>query len=381
MTIFGATVGAPEAAIVLLAAMLMFFFARKELLSRQAGGHGDYKALIVSIGVLGTFIGIFLGLWGFDTQDVQGSVPRLLEGLKLAFITSIMGMSVSVFLSAKERSDAGSFADEGAVLASIDKKLSAAQTIAENTASTNEQLKNFRMEIRDEQLKSRHFVEQQFSRTNESLDKAIETLSEGATSEIIEALESVIQDFNNNLTEQFGENFKQLNDAVLQLVQWQDNYRLQVEHSTHLLDAISESLRDSDQTLTAISERNDNLLAFHKELKGTLIQHYELLKISGAHIESQKELLEQNRVTMTGFESSLEHTAKNVSDLTEGVRESVTAQAKSLKTLTSEIETQLPKALDELDGNLAGLTQRFASDYQSFLDRYQSLMAVGRGTS
>ena len=72
----------------------------------------------------------------------------------------------------------------------------------------------------------------------------------------------------------------------------------------------------------------------------------------------------------------MELTAKNVSDLSEGVRENVTAQVKALKSLTDDIETQLPKALNELDGNLAGLTQRFASDYQSFLDRYQSLVST-----
>ena len=225
-------------------------------------------------------------------------------------------------------------------------------------------------------MKSRTFVEEQFTRTNESLDKAIETLAEGATAEIIEALESVIEDFNQNLTEQFGENFKQLNEAVLRLVQWQENYRLQVEHSTQLLGAISESLKNSDQTLEAISKRNASLLSLHNELRATLTQHFELLTTSGAHIDSQKALLDRNQAAMAGFEESLEHTAKNISDLTEGVRESVTAQAKTLKTLTDEIEAQLPQALDELDSNLAGLTQRFASDYQSFLDRYQSLIAV-----
>jgi hypothetical protein len=34
------------------------------------------------------------------------------------------------------------------------------------------------------------------------------TTSKGATEEIIKALQDVIQDFNTNLTEQFGDNFK-----------------------------------------------------------------------------------------------------------------------------------------------------------------------------
>ena len=56
-----------------------------------------------------------------------------------------------------------------------------------------------------------------------------ELLSKSATTAVIEALKSVIQDFNNNLTEQFGDNFKQLNEAVYKLVIWQENYKGQMQ--------------------------------------------------------------------------------------------------------------------------------------------------------
>jgi uncharacterized protein YukE len=381
MDVFGVLVGARELTILVAIAALISFFAIKERKSRRSGGTADYKALIVSIGVLGTFIGIFLALWAFDTNNIQGSVPNLLEGLKLAFATSILGMGTSVVLSAMERGDTGSFADEGVILASMDGKLSGLEAIAQNSAATNEQLRNFRMEVHDEQLKAQQFVEAQFTRTNESLDKAIETLAEGATSEIIQALETVIQGFNENLTEQFGDNFTQLNEAVHSLVTWQENYRLQVEHSTHLLEAIAESLKGSDRTLAAISERNQEILQLHSDLEGALEQHFELLKTSGAHISTQQQAMENLQSSMQGFQSALEETSKNVTDLTTGVRDSVTAQSKALKTLTDDIESQLPKALGELDSNLAGLTQRFASDYESFMDRYRTLVGSGSGTA
>ena len=56
----------------------------------------DYKPVIISIGILGTFVGIVCGLWNFDTKNITVSIPHLLEGLKLSFITSILGMSVSI---------------------------------------------------------------------------------------------------------------------------------------------------------------------------------------------------------------------------------------------------------------------------------------------
>ena len=49
-----------------------------------------------------------------------------------------------------------------------------------------------------------------------------------ATEQVRAALKTVIQDFNNNLIEQVGENFKQMNTAVLELVTWQKNYKQQL---------------------------------------------------------------------------------------------------------------------------------------------------------
>lgn len=60
------------------------------------------KSLIANtastMGVLGTFVGIFFGLHSFDPSNIQDSIPPLLEGLKTAFITSIVGMVVSMLV-------------------------------------------------------------------------------------------------------------------------------------------------------------------------------------------------------------------------------------------------------------------------------------------
>ncbi len=48
------------------------------------------------IGLFGTFLGITAGLIDFDTHKVQEALPRLLEGLRLAFTTSIVGISLGL---------------------------------------------------------------------------------------------------------------------------------------------------------------------------------------------------------------------------------------------------------------------------------------------
>jgi HEAT repeat protein len=65
--------------------------------------------------------------------------------------------------------------------------------------------------------------------TNDRLDalkkaqqEALVILSEMGSKALVEALRDLIKDFNAKLTEQFGDNFKQLNEAVGKLVVWQD---------------------------------------------------------------------------------------------------------------------------------------------------------------
>ena len=63
----------------------------------------DLKSQIVSVGVLGTFVGIFIGLQAFNPNDIVNSVNEILVGLKTAFFTSIVGMSVSTILSITQK--------------------------------------------------------------------------------------------------------------------------------------------------------------------------------------------------------------------------------------------------------------------------------------
>lgn len=52
-----------------------------------------------TIGILGTFIGIAYGLFNFDVNNIEKSIPALLDGLKTAFIASIFGIVFSIIFA------------------------------------------------------------------------------------------------------------------------------------------------------------------------------------------------------------------------------------------------------------------------------------------
>ena len=112
-----------ETSIIFGTALLwMLILAWKDQSSLKKGDHTDYKSVIVSVGVLGTFIGIVMGLWDFNTNNIEASVPLLLEGLKFAFVTSIAGMTISVVLSSFQKSAIAGGDDELSVLREIKKE-------------------------------------------------------------------------------------------------------------------------------------------------------------------------------------------------------------------------------------------------------------------
>lgn len=78
----------------------VIFFKKKDRLIANRRIVEYFPTFVSTLGVLGTFYGITVGLLAFDTADLDKSIPGLLDGLKTAFFTSLAGMIGSMILSA-----------------------------------------------------------------------------------------------------------------------------------------------------------------------------------------------------------------------------------------------------------------------------------------
>lgn len=70
-------------------------------IKKNVGVVNDYlydaiPTVFTTLGVLGTFAGIYYGLQEFETDNIDGSIEALLEGLKAAFSTSIVGIMAAL---------------------------------------------------------------------------------------------------------------------------------------------------------------------------------------------------------------------------------------------------------------------------------------------
>jgi len=246
--------------IVILAVFVLAIFQGRK------GKHDRFlehaPSVLTSLGILGTFVGIVLGLLDFDSENIEGSISMLLAGLKTAFITSLVGMLLSIILKgldtwwfAPMRDNAGVPDEVGPshIHAQLSRQVELLTALEQSIAGQEEgtlvgQIKLLRSDVSDFRsgiVKSNtEFQQKLFVQLNDFAN----LLAKSATEAVVEALRQVIHDFNKHLVEQFGDNFKALDESVKKMVDWQVSYK---EHIERLEARIEDALVALERTRDA----------------------------------------------------------------------------------------------------------------------------------
>lgn len=202
---------------LLLVLLALFLFGRRT--GRLPTLTAQAPAVLATAGIFGTFVGIVVGLLDFDPAQLDESIEGLLQGLKTAFVSSIAGLGASLVFRAvepvlvkKEVEPSRPEVGPEDVVAVLTEQRDLLQATRDAIAGSEEsslagQIKLLRGDLRDRQ---RAFEAELWER----LSGFAEMLSKSATETVIEALKEVIVDFNRHLTEQFGDNFKKLDESV-----------------------------------------------------------------------------------------------------------------------------------------------------------------------
>ena len=100
---FGSIITFLSTGIIILSIVWAYIYIAKQnknnLLNKKRRWIEQLPSLISTLGVLGTFLGITIGLLAFNEGDLTQSIPELLNGMKTAFFTSLAGMVGSLMLS------------------------------------------------------------------------------------------------------------------------------------------------------------------------------------------------------------------------------------------------------------------------------------------
>lgn len=409
-------------------------------------------SILTVVGVLGTFIGIYIGLQEFNPRALEDSIPDLLDGLKIAFRTSIVGIGSALLLKGiisplvqtfqnkgdqdpideainkfilalkdVETSGENNLSskldeltkatkdeerDTGTVLGGINDIKTALTGESEQTIPTQLQnllkvvsesrLNAIEMSLSDEEgnlLTELRSLKNEISTKHDDLRKEFQTFSKNvaesvaklATDELIEALREVISDFNKNLTEQFGENFKHLNEAVDKTVEWQEQYRQQMDELANEFRMAAESIEQSRESVKQIAEASGEIAESSCSIVACAEDIEPLLHTLNDQLEAFSELrqkaldafpLIENQLTelTKGFSSAVQATISGSHESMEAQRAALTEQTKHLQTtienttlnfnqltmlFSKSVETSIDQAHDSMNQQREELTNRF----------------------
>ena len=150
--------------------------------------------------------------------------PSFSAELKTAFFASVVGVFAALTIKLR-------YALQGLPTRDHDKKVEGAtiddlygQLVAVQQSIAGKEDRTLLTQLK----LTRTDTNDRLDRLQRSYTEFAQKVAENNSKALIQALQEVIRDFNTKISEQFGDNFKQLNLAVGKLLVWQDNYRTQI---------------------------------------------------------------------------------------------------------------------------------------------------------
>ncbi len=350
--------------------VLMLILAWVDLKTFKTQNHRDFKSIIMSMGVLGTFVGIFVGLMGFNASNVEESIPILLEGLKVAFYTSIAGMGIAIMLAIiqKLKSTKSNFTNSTEYfmhqaqnldtliylqeLQKLDSLLQIQTQIQENISAQKNTEQN-RLDIQVQHFNMlENILANGFENVQKDLKQAVSELAKGASEGLIDALSSVIKDFNTRLSEQFGNNFKEFNEAIEKMLVWQRDYQETINKSQEILREVFELMQSTASTLDSIAQRNQEVMSFYNDLKIFLEETKNTSQDIQESLKPLSILKDDAKESIVCVKNLFENALNNMNILSQVLRTAFGESEKILEQRIEHLQQDAHEALKNLNQNL-----------------------------
>lgn len=205
--------------------------------------------IFTSLGILGTFIGLVWGLKSFEPSSYETmttSVSTLVEGIKVAFLTSIYGIAFALIYSSGMKS----------VYAGMDEKLQGflekfhlyvlptAESESRNLMLASQKVQTKAMKQMAEQLTSQmaDSFEKAINPTFQKMNESLEILTESVTRCQEDMVQEILRSFLREMNGSFKMQFKDFNEALVQLKKAQKET---ADYTTRLYQSMSDQLNES----------------------------------------------------------------------------------------------------------------------------------------
>lgn len=382
---------------IVLAAMAARIYvnqaAKKKTLDINRRWIESLPSMISTLGVLGTFGGITLGLLFFDTNNLNVSIPLLLSGLKTAFFTSLAGMIGSLLLNRKVASlydkQSGGVKDPTTFF-HVMAGYSQSQV---NALEEQNKLMQKQSTALEEQNKLIAGMVESINGKLDVLTQKFEDFSEMLKKSNTDALVEVMEKLTEEFQKQMGtlierlvqKNFDQLNQSVDRLNLWQQENKNQVATLIQQFKDIESDFETSSTTLKKVSADTQLLVSEGGKLE-QLISALNLVVLENKtylnvaqQLQDAANLTKDNMVKFDDSTSKLNEWVRKQRDFVEGVQLLIAKleEISQLKDFGSDFWKETRSKMEESVGILKNGSQEIENQLTNLDERfYQRLNAT-----
>jgi hypothetical protein len=341
--IFSSLTNITAAAVITILTLLALFGLFKSDNSQIKHFAKQSPAILATVGIFFSFWGISIGLIGLDLNDIQSSIPKLLDGLKIKFIASLMGIGASIVIRIAQSFDVKeSVVDDYS--AAILQELKLQNEILSLTNTNNKE--HFEL--------LNYSINSGFKNQIQRFDEFAESVTKNGTEALIQALQEVMRDFNNKINEQFGDNFKQLNQAVGALLIWQENYKKWQEDYKEDVIALKDDFQKAKNGISEIE------ISFKKIQ--TQAQNFTNISLKmGENID----LLEKHINKIDNFTSNSTTMFEDLNKLLKASNDEIEKRSSRLNLDQVEAQAKMSNLLQEMASSFTSVSTHFKDDYQN----------------
>lgn len=350
-------------------------------------------SMISTLGVLGTFGGITLGLLFFDTNNLNVSIPLLLSGLKTAFFTSLAGMIGSLLLNRKVASlydkNSGGVKDPTTFF-HVMAGYSQSQVNALEEQNKLMQKQSTALEEQNKLLAGMvESVNGKLDVLTQKFEDFSEMLKKSNTDAMVEVMEKLTEEFQKQmgtLIERLVQkNFDQLTQSVDRLNLWQQENKNQVATLIQQFKDIESDFETSSTTLKKVSADTQLLVSEGGKLE-QLISALNLVVLENKtylnvaqQLQDAANLTKDNMVKFDDSTSKLNEWVRKQRDFVEGVQLLIAKleEISQLKDFGSDFWKETRSKMEESVGILKNGSQEIENQLTNLDERfYQRLNAT-----
>ncbi len=272
-----------------LIGLFLFFmwFLRKSFLMGKLSTQSKFApSVMTAAGLLGTFIGLSYGLKDLNL-DNQASMQELVNGLKLVFVYSLVGVASSIFFMLLNMIPTGRHMQQLSQSADRNKQL---------LQTHNQALLDLLTEQRDaQQQMARDIAQLQFGNDNEELGR---TITEG----VVNGLAPMLIEIKNAVADQGGEAIRQVLDELkeeilvpMQRSLTQTNSALDDTNQTVLamIQVVQETQQHNDRLIAAVGRASEQMVTASEKMNGLVDKIDQTVSHMGTIQEQQKASLDR----------------------------------------------------------------------------------------